>query len=105
MIEVFSELHQIDPEVFKAQVGLDEDDFADTEIQEVLDVYNEVKHGLDEDDQEDEGEESEEEREEEQVDDEDDDDQGMISHDEDENMLAGSDTDGRPQQAEAEKKE
>ena len=29
LIEVFSELHQIEPEVFKARVGLDEDHFED----------------------------------------------------------------------------
>ena len=50
LIEVFSELHQIDPEVFKARVGLDEDDFEDVEIQEELDVFNEVKLGLEDDD-------------------------------------------------------
>lgn len=53
----------------------------------MLDVYNEVKHGLDEDDQE-EGEESEEEREDEvdEVNEE-------MSHDEDEDMI-GSDVEG-----------
>ena len=49
LIEVFSELHQIEPEVFKARVGLDEDDFEDVEIQEELDVFNEVKLGLEDD--------------------------------------------------------
>ena len=61
-------------------MGLDEDDFADTEIQEVLDVYNEVKHGLEDDEQE-EGEESEEEEHE------DDEDNG--EEESDEEMIAG----------------
>ena len=50
LIEVFSELHQVDPECFKARVGLDEDDFDDVWIQEELGVFDEVKHGLEDDD-------------------------------------------------------
>ena len=32
LIEVFSELHQEEPEVFKCKVGLDENDFQDKEV-------------------------------------------------------------------------
>ena len=35
-----------EPEVFKAKAGLDEEDFNDQEVQELLEVYDEVKHGL-----------------------------------------------------------
>ena len=62
LVEVFSELYQVENEVFKAQVGLDEDDYADREVQELLEVYDEVKHGL-EDGIEEEGEEESEEME------------------------------------------
>ena len=57
LVEVFSELHQEDPEVFKAKAGLNEDDYDDKPIQELLDVYNEVKLGLDGDQDEEDGEE------------------------------------------------
>lgn len=91
LIEVFSELHQVEPDVFKARVGLDDDDFADTEIQEVLDVYNEVKHGLEDDEQEDEGEESEEEEEQEEQPEDDEDNSGEeeVVESEEEIIVAG----------------
>ena len=50
---MFSELHQVEPEVFKAQVGLDEADFVDQDVQEVVGVFDEVKLGLEDDGQED----------------------------------------------------
>lgn len=46
MIEVFSELMDYDPEVLKQRVGLDQDDFDDQDIQDLLEVPNEVKKGL-----------------------------------------------------------
>ena len=47
LVEVFSDLHQEDPAVFKSKVGLAEEDFDDKEIQEVLGVFDEEKKGLD----------------------------------------------------------
>ena len=41
LIEVFSELHQTDPEVFKQRVGLDEDDDDDDESEEEAEESNE----------------------------------------------------------------
>ena len=70
LIEVFSELNGVDEETFKAQCGLDQSDFEDEEIQALLEIYNEVKHGLEMDD-----EEGEEELEEEYLDGKDQDDQ------------------------------
>ena len=63
LIEVFTELYKEDEETFKAKAGLDQDDFEDENIQELLQVYNEVKLGLgdDEEDEEMEEEESEDE--------------------------------------------
>ena len=46
LIEVFAELHQVEADQFKAEVGLDEDDFVDKDVQELLGVYDEVKLGL-----------------------------------------------------------
>lgn len=50
---MFAELRGEEEEIFRAKVGLDDQDWADEEIQELLGVYNEVKHGLDEGDEED----------------------------------------------------
>ena len=47
LIEVFTDLYKEDEETFKAKVGLDRDDFDDLQIQELLQVFNEVKVGLD----------------------------------------------------------
>ena len=57
---MFSGLYQEEPEVFKSRVDLDEDDFNDKDIQEVLGVYDEVKLGLDGPEEGEEDEESEE---------------------------------------------
>ena len=48
---MFSELNGLDQDTFKAQVGLDQEDFEDEDMQELIGVYNEVKHGLDLDDE------------------------------------------------------
>lgn len=45
-MEVFSELNQEDTDLFKAKVGLDEADYEDKNIQELLEVFDEVKYGL-----------------------------------------------------------
>ena len=47
MIEVFSEQLNEDEEALKLKAGLDVNDFDDLNIQEIVDVYNEVKLGLD----------------------------------------------------------
>lgn len=47
LIEVFTELYKEDEDTFKAKVGLDRDDFNDLKIQELLQMFNEVKVGLD----------------------------------------------------------
>ena len=59
LVEVFAELRQEEPEVFRAKAGIDEEDYNDLPVQELLDVYDEVKLGLD-GDEEDEEEEQEE---------------------------------------------
>ena len=43
---MFAELHQVEADQFKAEVGLDADDFVDKDVQELLGVYDEVKLGL-----------------------------------------------------------
>ena len=47
MMEVFGELLECEPEFLMERVGLDPSDFEDAEIQELLDVPNETKKGLD----------------------------------------------------------
>ena len=61
LIEVFSELYKTEAEQFKQQMGLEEDDFHDKDVQELLGVYDEVKLGLEDPEGDGEGEESEDE--------------------------------------------
>lgn len=58
---MFSELNKEDKEMFKAKVGLSEEDFEDKDIQEELNVYDEIKLGLDDEMDDQESEESEDE--------------------------------------------
>jgi len=50
-VEVFAEQYECPDEELKARVGLDSDDFKDEEVQELLEVYDEVKQGLDDDEE------------------------------------------------------
>jgi hypothetical protein len=47
MMEIIGELLDCQREFLMERVGLDPNDFEDTEIQELLDVPNETKKGLD----------------------------------------------------------